>query len=504
MTKKYSRSIALALSVFMLLTGVLPAFAAEIDQETEAAIRAIVENEYYLTLEELDLAQDDLEDILGALDKHSAYLTREEYQTFDSSVEGTFGGLGVSVATTDDGVAVTGVIPETPAERAGMKIGDIFVSVDGQDVSDLLQKDLVPVLRGEVGSSVVVEMERANEDQPLIFVLTRAIIDISGKIAELSEEGVAYFKVNTFGSDVGSWFMKHLIEMRESEQGLNGIVLDVRDNAGGRLSAALSMASAILDKETHMTKIYNQDQLIHNYRSTTPGVDVPVVILGNANSASASELVIVALTDNDRAVLVGENTYGKGVIQTIFNLPNNDVVKLTTSEYKGPRDTPIQGVGLVPDYVVVDIPEEAGEEVVDEQLIFAMDLIREEIKYYLPSELTFILNEPEAFLGLRGVVLSTENRMHQGSFVVPLRESCELLNLKVRFENGKVIVNGQDNELVFTPGDTSAWTNGREIELPQPLLIQNGRTYLPVRFLGEQLDYHVYYDATTQEVILSR
>ncbi len=504
MIKKYNKYIALALSALMLFAGVLPVFAAEIDQETEAAIRAIVQNEYYLTLEEMDLAEDDLEDILAALDQYSVYLTREEYQTFDSNVEGTFGGLGVSVTTTEDGVSVTGVIPETPAELAGMKIGDIFVTVDGQDVRDLVQKDLIPILRGEVGSSVVVEMERVGEEETLVFVLTRAIIDISGKIAVLSEDGVAYFKVNTFGSDVGSWFMKHLIEMRESEQGLSGIVLDVRDNAGGRLSAALSMASTIMDKETYLTKIYKQEQLIHNYRSTTPGVDVPVVILGNANSASASELVIVALTDNDRAVLVGENTYGKGVIQTIFNLPNGDVLKLTTSEYKGPMDTPIQGVGLVPDHVIEDIPEEVGEEVVDEQFIFAMELIREEIKYYLPSELTFVLNEPEAFLGLRGVALSTESRMHQGSFVVPLRESCGLLNLSVRFENGKVIVNGQDSELVFIPGQTSAWIDGMEVELPQPLLIQNGRTYLPVRFLGEQLGYHIYYDATTQEVTLSR
>ncbi|QRN85018.1 PDZ domain-containing protein [Clostridia bacterium] len=495
------KMITLVLSVFMLFGSTLPALAAEIDQETEEAIRTIVENEYYLNLDGVDLEKADLEDILLSLDKYSEYLTREEYENFDRIVEGTFGGLGVSLATTETGNIVNGVLSGTPAEVAGIQVGDMFVSVDGQDVQSLALNELVPLLRGNPGSNVVIEMKREGEDETIIFVMERAIIDMSGKIAELSEDGVAYIKVNTFGVDVGAWFMRMLGEMRESNPGLEGIVLDLRDNTGGRLTSGLSMASTILDKESTLTKIYKQDELIHQYRSTSPGVGVPVVVLGDAGTASASELVIAALVDNEQAKFVGEPTYGKGVMQTIFTLPNNDVLKMTTAEFKGPLDTPIHGVGLSPDYLVEDIPD---DENMDEPLIFALELIEKEIDSFVPGEMTFVLNEPKVLLGMNAKTLSAENTLNQGAFVVPLRDTCGLLKLAVRYENEKVVVTGQTEEMIFSPGEREVWVNGVKEELGQPLLMKDGRTYLPARFLGEQLGYQVDYNAETQKVTLSK
>lgn len=493
--------ITLVLSIFMLFGSTLPVMAAEIDQETEAAIRTIVENEYYMNLDGLDVENADLEEILSSLDKYSEYLTREEYEAFDQTVEGTFGGLGVSLALTEAGNTVTGVLPGTPAEEAGIKTGDTFVSVDGENVQALAMNELVTLLRGDAGSNVVLEMAREGEAETIIFVMERAIIDVSGKIAELSEDGIAYIKVNTFGVDVGAWFMKMLSEMRESERGLEGIVLDLRGNSGGRLSSGLSMASTILDKESILTKIYSQDELIHQYSSTSSGVGVPVVVLGDAGTASASELVVAAITDNDQAKLVGETTYGKGVMQTIFTLPNNDVLKLTTAEFKGPLDTQIHGVGLNPDYVVEDLPD---DENMDEPLLFALELMEKEIENYVPGEMIFILNEPKVLLGVNSKTLSAENKIYQGSFVVPLRDTCGLLKLEVRYENEKVIVTGQDEELIFSPGESEVWVNGTKEELGQTLLMQDGRTYLPARFLGEKLGYQVDYNAVTQKVTLSK
>jgi len=497
------RLISVLLSCILLIGLATPVLGAEIDAETEEAIRTLIAEEYYLVLDEVvDVKNDDLFVVLAALDTYSEYLTREAYESFDDNVEGAFGGIGVQITTTDRGVVAEGVLPDSPAEKAGIKIGDLFVSVDGVDIRDLVQKDLVALLRGEPGSSVVVGMEREGETEELLFVLTREIIDISGKTVTLSEDGVAYFAFNTFSSDTGGWFLGNLIKLER--EGMKGVVLDLRSNPGGRLTAALGMSSAILENGETLAKIYSQDELVNQYHSTTKGFHIPVVMLGNHNSASASEFVMVALKDNQKGLLVGETTYGKGVIQTAFILPNNDVLKLTTAEYKGPADTPIQGVGIVPDYPVADVPELEGEEVFDEQLAAAMSLVRQQIRYWGPKELTFLSESKEAYVGLEGQMMEQATRIMEGTFYVPLRDAANLLNLDVQFADGQIQVQGFEKELTFTPFSRIVVGKEQTVEMPKPLIMEQGRTYVPLRSLGEMLGYHVLYDAATKEVSIQK
>jgi carboxyl-terminal processing protease len=292
--------------------------------------------------------------MLAGLDPHSAYLSADDYDNLQDSTEGEFGGLGIEVGEEDGYIKVITPVDDTPAARAGVMPGDLIVEINGRPVRDMLINDAVEMLRGEPGSDVDITLMRDTESEPIDLTLTREIISATSVRHRMLEPGFAYLRIAQFRTNTGREVVDALQEIKASNDPLNGLVLDLRNNPGGVLQASVQVVDAFVTSGQIVYTEGRFDDSDGNYFATTddPSEGVPMVVLINTGSASAAEIVAGALQDQGRAVIMGTRSFGKGSVQSVLPLNNERALKLTTSRYFTPSGRSIQAQGIEPDIVV--------------------------------------------------------------------------------------------------------------------------------------------------------
>jgi len=367
-----------------ILAGLHFSAVAEKDTETTLPIEELrtfsevfgrIKSDYVEPVSDKKLITEAINGMLSGLDPHSAYLDAEGYKELQVGTQGEFGGLGIEVGMEDGLIKVISPIEDTPAYQAGIKSGDLIFKLDDTLVKGLTLNDAVKRMRGKPGTKIILMVIRKNEPKQLTFTITRAIIKVQSVKSKLIEPGYAFVRITQFQERTGENLATALDTLsKQSEGGLKGLVLDLRNDPGGLLNSAVGVSAAFLQKDALVvyTEGRNADAKMrltaspenyargHNdkadYLKDLPPTikDVPMIVLVNGGSASASEIVAGALQDHKRAVIMGTQTFGKGSVQTILPLGNNTAIKLTTARYFTPSGRSIQAKGIVPDIAVED------------------------------------------------------------------------------------------------------------------------------------------------------
>lgn len=314
--------------------------------------------------------------LMGTGDRYAAYFDAEQYQYFNEQSGGEFFGIGVNIAERDSTVYIVSVISGTPAEESGVKADDIILEIDDIRRSHWTSEEVVKRVRGPEGSVVKITMWRPAEEREYEFTITRAKIDIPNVMTSLEGE-VGYIRLMNFNARSDDELREEIDKMEE--QGAKGFVLDLRDNPGGLLDSSVDIASLFIEDGVIVTVENRAGKESTHRASGRTATEAPLVVLINGNSASASEVVAGALQDYGRATLVGEQSFGKGSVQSVRELSFGGAVKFTTAHYLTPLGRKINGTGLTPDVVVEMEAADQADEETDVQRARAIELVREKL-----------------------------------------------------------------------------------------------------------------------------
>jgi carboxyl-terminal processing protease len=327
-----------------------------------------IKNDYVEDVEDSELLENAVRGMLSGLDPHSAYLDQEQFKELQVGTTGEFGGLGIEVGMEDGFVKVIAPIDDTPAQRAGIKAGDLIIRLDDTPVKGLTLNEAVKIMRGKPGTVLRLTVVREGVEQPLKIDIKRDVIKVKSVKQRILDEGFGYIRISQFQSKTAD-NMVNAIEKLKKEAGgsLKGMVLDLRNNPGGVLNGAVAVSDAFLKKGliVYTEGRVNDSKLRFNATPDDILDSAPLVVLVNQGSASASEIVSGALQDHKRAIIVGSPTFGKGSVQTILPLSNGTAVKLTTARYYTPSGRSIQAEGIIPDIVLDPVRVSAVERSVD-------------------------------------------------------------------------------------------------------------------------------------------
>jgi len=309
-----------------------------------------IKQAYVEPVDDRELLEDAIRGMLTGLDPHSAYLEPEAFESLQIHTSGEFGGLGIEVGLEDGFIKVIAPIDDTPAQRAGVKAGDLIIRLDDTPVQGLGLNEAIDMMRGEVGTPIRLTIMREGRDQPLELEIVRDVIKVASVRHELLEPGYGYLRISQFQAHTGEDLIV-AIQKLQRDGALQGLVLDLRNNPGGVLQAAVAVSNAFLSEGTI---VYTEGRLPNselrfNASSDTAAADTPLVVLINGGSASASEIVAGALQDHKRAVVMGTDSFGKGSVQTVLPLGQDRAIKLTTARYYTPSGRSIQAQGITPD-----------------------------------------------------------------------------------------------------------------------------------------------------------
>jgi carboxyl-terminal processing protease len=310
--------------------------------------------------------------MVNNLDPHSEYLTVKDYSDLQESTTGEFGGLGMEISSEDGLIKIVAPIEDTPADRAGIKSGDYIVKINNESTRNMTATEAVKKMRGKPGTSITLTLARKDETQPIVVHLTRAIIKVKSVRYKLLEPDYGYVRITQFQEHTVSLLADAISNLeKQNKQHLKGLVLDLRDDPGGLLNSAVGVSAVFLKpgvkvvstknrdkKEGMVLKAIPQDYIVKGNDPLLNIPDelktIPITVLVNSGTASASEIVSGALQDYKRAVIMGTQSFGKGSVQTVIPLSNGGAVKLTTALYYTPNDRSIQAQGIVPDVEVKD------------------------------------------------------------------------------------------------------------------------------------------------------
>ena len=317
----------------------------------------IVMKKYVESVTPRKLFEGAIQGMLSKLDPHSVLFTPDALKEFQVETSGEFGGLGIQITKTKDGrLMIIAPIEDTPAYRAGLKAGDIIVKIEDKPFTpDMTLMDAVKMMRGKPGTKITIEVWRKGWAEPKKFTITRAIIKIKSVKYRMLKDDIGYIRFTMFQKNSPQEFKKALKEIVDDRK-LNGIVIDLRNNPGGLLDSAVIISDYFLPKGKLI--VYTKGRIPESVRKfkakTEPIVplNIPIVVVVNEGTASAAEILTGALRYNDRAVVVGEKTFGKGSVQTLYPLEFNYAVKITTAKYYMPNDECIDGKGITPDITV--------------------------------------------------------------------------------------------------------------------------------------------------------
>ena len=331
-------------------------------------IFARIKTDYVESVDDKTLLEHAIRGMLTGLDPHSTYLNPDEYKELKIGTTGKFGGLGIQVGMEDGFVKVISPIDDTPAFHAGLESGDLIIRLDDKSVKGMTLNDAVKIMRGEPGTDIKLTVIREGSDKPLPFTVTRDIISVKSVKSRILEPDYGYIRISNFQSKTARDLVNEISNLkRENETELKGLVLDLRNNPGGVLSAAADVSDAFIDdgKLVFTKGRIKNSEFEFNAKPGDIMNGLPIVVLINGGSASASEIVAGALQDHNRAVIMGSKSFGKGSVQTIQELRSGGAVKITTARYFTPSGRSIQGEGITPDiildrYEIKDTKEETS------------------------------------------------------------------------------------------------------------------------------------------------
>ena len=361
MTFRRRLSIALAICVLTAAplsgkaqqTELLPLPLDEVRMFTEALDR--IRMAYVEEIDDKTLLENAIRGMLAGLDPHSAYMAGQEYDALQETTSGEFGGLGIEVGRENGYIKVISPIDDTPADRAGIEAGDLIIQIDNKPLRELTPEEAANMMRGEPGTEVTVTIAREGME-PFELSVVREVIAITSVRSRILEPGYAYVRIAQFRLNTGEELEDELRELYAEHGELKGVVLDLRNNPGGVLQASVRVVDAFIEDGSIVStkgRLGGND-MTFSASLATIAPDVPLAVLVNNGSASASEIVAGALQDHGRAVVMGTQSFGKGSVQTVLPLDDTRAIKLTTSIYYTPSGRSIQAQGITPDIIVDD------------------------------------------------------------------------------------------------------------------------------------------------------
>ena len=354
---------------------------------TFTEVLSLVESNYVNEIEGQKLIRGAIRGMLNTLDPHTSYMSPEFYKEMQVETSGRFGGLGIEITTRGGILTVVTPIEDTPAYREGVKAGDQIIEIEGKSTKKLNLQDAVRNLRGRPGTKVTITVFRKGEEQPLKFTITREIIRIKSVRSKKLRNGIGYVRIRSFQSTTGREVSKAVKKFEDEK--LKGLVLDLRNNPGGLLSQAVSVSNLFL--RSGQLIVYTKGRIENQQNRYTSSEDgfkskMPVVVLVNPGSASASEIVAGAIQDLKRATIMGEKTFGKGSVQTIVPLKDGSGLRLTTALYYTPKGRLIQGKGIEPDIIVLQPARSSRRRIIRERDLPGHLLNKDEKKGIKPAK----------------------------------------------------------------------------------------------------------------------
>ncbi|MEN6438414.1 MAG: S41 family peptidase [Syntrophobacter sp.] len=317
-------------------------------------VMSIVQENYVDKVDQKKLMYGAINGMLRELDPHSSFLKPEDYKELQIETKGKFGGLGIEITIRDNVLTVVAPLEDTPADKAGVQANDQIMRIDDQPTQDLSLMDAVQKMRGPKGSKVKLTIARKGEKKPLEFEIVRDIISIQSVKSRSLEPGFGYLRISSFQSGTANDLRKALDQLEHDNPGMQGLILDLRNDPGGLLDQAVEVSDEFLDDGLIVYtggRLESQKMRFEAHKNTKQH-SYPMVVLVNSGSASASEIVAGALQDHKRAIIMGEQTFGKGSVQTVIPLNEGSALRLTTSLYYTPSGRSIQAKGISPDIVV--------------------------------------------------------------------------------------------------------------------------------------------------------
>ena len=313
---------------------------------------SLVQKNYVEKVDTKDLIYGAIKGMLSDLDPHTTFMTPDMYREMQVDTKGEFGGLGIQISIRDKKLVVIAPIEDTPAWRAGIKAGDYIYKIDGESTKDMTLSDAVKKLRGPKGTKVTLTIIREGEEKPIDITIIRDIIRLKSVKHKMLEDHIGYVKILQFQERTGEDLRKALKDL--DEHGMESFILDLRNNPGGLLRVAVEVSEQFLKKGKLIVSVKGRHNEKEEYISSSSSAreDLPMVVLVNEGSASASEIVAGALQDWHRAVILGTQTFGKGSVQTVYSLSDGSGLRLTTAKYYTPKGRSIQNTGITPDIIV--------------------------------------------------------------------------------------------------------------------------------------------------------
>lgn len=325
-----------------------------------------IKQNYVESVDDKELIEHAIRGMLEGLDPHSDFLMGDDYLDLKESTHGEFGGLGIEVGTENGFIKVIAPMDDTPAQKAGVKAGDLIIRLDEKPVKGMSLSEAVKLMRGKPGTELLITILREGEEQPLEIRVVRDIIHVVSVKSRLLEEKFGYIRISNFQIATARNLLEKIEKLQQQADGsLQGLILDLRNNPGGVLTAAVAVSDAFLD---HGLIVYTEGRTADSkitYSATANDIlnGAPIVVLVNEGSASASEIVAGALQDHRRAVLIGQQTFGKGSVQTVVPVMDGAAIKLTTARYYTPLGRSIQAEGIKPDIELAPVSIELSKKI---------------------------------------------------------------------------------------------------------------------------------------------
>lgn len=368
---------ALASSLLTVM-GLMKLFGLDGERTTDLlrffGVKRMIEARYVTDVDSTSLMDGAIDGMVKSLgDPHSMYMKTSMYKALKEHTAGAFGGIGVTMGFKDDKVTIMSVLEGTPGEKAGLKVGDDILAVDGTPVSEYQPEEVALHIRGEAGTEVKLLIHRADEEDKE-YAIQRDMIKVPSAKGKMLEDGrMGYIRIASFGENTGDEFKDEYNKLKEA--GMTGLIVDLRQNPGGLITSCVAVADMLVP-QGNIVSVVQRDGSREEYDSSLEEKTPPIVVLIDDNSASAAEILAGALQDREAATIVGTKSYGKGSVQVVVPLFHNDGLKLTIAKYYTPSGRCIDGIGIEPD-ITVNLTAEDTE---DKQLNMAKEVLQKKMQ----------------------------------------------------------------------------------------------------------------------------